>query len=180
MDSESSSPHSLLNTQNNQIEPHVLKSKKSPLFFILVCILLILMTIPLFGLFYLLFTQRIIFIPMSGNQEEIFSYGISYTFTANVSKIIDSPEGRQVITYSRLQNLPKILVSPKTDVFYIDEAGETFVQTSPSSIAPNQKIMVNLYYHLTKKQWLTTRINIFWNPPGTQSPSVSPIGTDTR
>lgn len=117
---------------------------------------------------------------MSGNQKEIFSYGISYTFTANVSKIIDSPEGRQIITYSKLQNLPEILVSPKTDVFYINEAGETFVQTRPSSIAPNQKIMVNLYYHLTKKQWLTTRINIFENPSDQPFPSPPPISTNTR
>lgn len=159
----------------NPPDPQVLTSKKFPLFGIIITIFIIIITIPILGFLYLAYTQRLILIPMAGNQEGIFSYGISYTFTAKVSDIVDIPQGKKITTYAKLQNLPPIIITPKTDVFYVDEGGELFTQTEASSIAPNQKVMVNLYYHLTRNEWLTTRINIFETPLTNQPPVSYPV-----
>jgi hypothetical protein len=155
---------------NSQSKPEVIKSKNFPLFGAILSIIVLLTSIPIFGFLYLAYTQRLILIPMAGNQEGMFSYGISYTFTANASNIVDTPQGKQLTTDAKLQNLPAILITPKTNIFYVDESGELFTQTEASSIAPDQKLMVNLYYHLIRNEWLTTRINIFKAPPINKPP----------
>lgn len=181
MDSQNLNQSSLPPVVELQSTPQILTSKKFPLFGVIMSICALLISIPIPGFLYLAYTQRLILIPMSGNQKEIFSHGISYTFTAKVSNIVDTPEGRQLTTYAQLENLPTIFVTPKTDVFYVDEGGESFTQTAASNIAPNQKVMVNLYYHLTRNEWLTTRINIFEVPPiSQQPPPPSVINTNTQ
>jgi len=97
--------------------------------------------------------------PISLNNPDIRPVIILYFFTGILQDMKAVAGGTQLITDKSVDGIPSFIVTDSTTIVFYNNDQQT--PATINDIKPNQRIGLNIIYHLEKKTWAIHKVLIF-------------------